>query len=146
MEPELELGDDPEVAAAATQRPIQVGLLVGARAQPPAVGGHHLCREQVVAGEAAAAHQVTQPATEGEARDPGRRDEAAGRCQTDVLGGRVELAPHHAAARSNPLGVAIDVDRLHRGEIDDHAAIARRVAGDVVPAGPDRERGLRRRR
>ena len=48
VQAELELGDDPEVAAAAAQRPEQVGVLVVARPGDPAVGGDDLRGDEVV--------------------------------------------------------------------------------------------------
>ena len=47
---ELEGGDDPEVAAAAAERPEQVRVLVVLAVTDLAVGGDHLGREQVVDG------------------------------------------------------------------------------------------------
>jgi hypothetical protein len=48
---ELERGDDAEVAAGAAQRPDQVGILAGVRADDPAVGQHQFGRCDVVDGE-----------------------------------------------------------------------------------------------
>ena len=73
VEPEMELGDDAEVAAAAPQTPEEVGVLVGRRGDDPAVGGDDLGLEQVVAHEAELALEPAAAAAEREARDPGRR-------------------------------------------------------------------------
>ena len=48
---ELELGDDAEVAAAAAQRPVQVGVLGRRRGHDAAVGGDDLRRHEVVAAQ-----------------------------------------------------------------------------------------------
>ena len=48
VELDLERGDDPEVAAAAAQRPEQVGLVVGVDAAELAVGGDELDRGDAV--------------------------------------------------------------------------------------------------
>ena len=48
MQAELQPCHDPEVAAAAADRPEQVGFVVGVDLPDPAVGGDHLGREQVV--------------------------------------------------------------------------------------------------
>jgi len=50
MQAELEGRDDAEVAASATERPEEVLVLVVARHQRSAVGGHDFGRDQVVAG------------------------------------------------------------------------------------------------
>ena len=51
VEPEHERRRHAEVAAAAVQRPEQVGVLVLAGGDLPAVGGDEIDRDQVVAGE-----------------------------------------------------------------------------------------------
>ena len=48
VQAQLERRDDAEVAAAAAQRPVQVGVLVGARAHAAAVGQHDLGGDEVV--------------------------------------------------------------------------------------------------
>ena len=68
---ELERGDDPEVAAAAAQRPEQVGVLVGADPAHRAVSGDDLERDHVVAGQAVLAHQPADAPAERESGDAG---------------------------------------------------------------------------
>ena len=51
VEREPERGDDAEVAAAASQRPEQIGVFVGGRPDDAALGGDHLGGKQVVDGE-----------------------------------------------------------------------------------------------
>jgi hypothetical protein len=58
VQAQLEGGDDAEVAAAAAQRPEQVGVLVGRGADSAAVGQHHLGGDEVVDGHAVAAALV----------------------------------------------------------------------------------------
>ena len=50
MQPVAQARDDPEVAAAATQRPEQLRLVLGVDAAQPAVGGDDLRREEAVDG------------------------------------------------------------------------------------------------
>src|SRR3546814_7241005 len=57
VQAELERGDHAEVAAAAPQRPKQVGVLVLGLPQQLAVGGHDVDGEEVVDREAVLAHQ-----------------------------------------------------------------------------------------
>jgi hypothetical protein len=52
VQPELEPGRHPEVAAAAADRPEQVRMPLVIDAQQPAVGGHDLGGQQVVDGQA----------------------------------------------------------------------------------------------
>jgi hypothetical protein len=71
VEPELELGDDAEVPAAAPQRPEEVVVLRLAGTKRAAVRGHDLGRHEVVAGETDAAGEIADPATERQATHPG---------------------------------------------------------------------------
>src|SRR3546814_4138277 len=63
VQAELERGDHAEVAAAAPQRPKQVGVLVLGRPQQLAVGGHDVDGEEVVDREAVLAHQPDRKST-----------------------------------------------------------------------------------
>ena len=67
----LEGGDDPEVAAAASDAPEQVLVLLRAGPQQLSVGGRDVGGYQVVAGESIAAVEPAQPAAEREPCDPG---------------------------------------------------------------------------
>ena len=85
-EPEPEAGHDAEVAAAAADRPEEVGLVVGVDARAPAVGGHDLGGEQVVDRQAVLAHEIADAAAERDAADADR----AGVAEADgeaMLGG-----------------------------------------------------------
>ena len=111
MQAEGERGDDAEVAAAAADRPEQVGVLVGARADALAAGQHELGLEQVVDRQAALAGQVAEAAAEGQAADAGRRDDPARRGEAVLVGGGVDLAPGAAAADADGPGLRVDLDR-----------------------------------
>ena len=65
---ELEAGDHAEVAAAAADRPEQVGVLVGAGAHRLAVGGHDVGGEQVVDGHAELAARSSRSRRRASAR------------------------------------------------------------------------------
>ena len=85
VEPEGQRGDDAEAAAAAAQRPEQVGVLVGRRVHELAVGGDHLGGDHAVGGEAVGARQPGGAAAQRVAGDAdgaaaaGQRAEAVGR-------------------------------------------------------------------
>ena len=134
VEAEHERGDDAEVAAAATDRPEQIRLLVGARTDLLAAGEHHLRLEQVVDREAVVPGQVADAAAEGEASDSGRRDDPARRRQAVLVGRVVDLAPGATAADPNRAGLGIDIDRLEQREVDDDAVVTRPQSGAVVAA------------
>src|SRR5262249_10512737 len=65
VEAELERGDHAEVAAAASQRPEQIGVRILGRPQQLAGGRHDVDGEEVVYREAVLAHQPADATAEG---------------------------------------------------------------------------------
>ena len=125
-------GDDPEVPAPAAQTPEELRVLVLAGVDEPAVGGHEVGRDEVVAGQAVLAHQPADPAAEREPGDAGRRDEATGHRQPEGLRLVVELSPGRAALGDDALGVRVDPDALHRRQVDDDPAVGGGEPGQAV--------------
>jgi hypothetical protein len=142
VQPEREGGHDAEVAAAAAQRPEQVGVLIGVRADLPAVGQHDLRLEQVVDREAEASREVAEPAAEREAADACAADDAARRGQPVLAGRVVDLAPEAAAADARRPRDGIDLDVLQPRQVDHDAAVAGPQPGAVVAAAPHRDEEL----
>ena len=138
VEPVLERGDDAEVAAAAAQRPEQVGVLVGRRAHDLALGGDHVHRDHVVAGPAVAARQVAEAAADGEAGDAGGGDEAEHGRQPVHLRLAVQIAQRAAGLRAADALRRIDPDAAQQRQVDHQPAVAHREAGDVVAAAAHR--------
>ncbi len=108
VEPVAEAGRDPEVAAAAAERPEEVGVLRFGRRQQPAVGGDDVDRQQVVDRHPVLAHQPAHPAAERQPGDADGRHVAARRRQpvdrgcercTRPRSGR--LPPRRRAARGS---------------------------------------------
>src|SRR5690606_19485251 len=129
--------DDAEVAAAAAQRPQQVGVLVGVGADDAPVGGDQLGREQVVAGEAVLALQPAGAAAHREAGDAGGRHAAAGGGEAVRGRGAVGGRPGGAAADAHAPGLRVDRDLVHRTDVEDEAVLHQGAAGDRVAAGAD---------
>ena len=99
VQPQHELGHDPEVAPAAADRPEQVRVLLlptPSRPRPPPVTT--VADEQAVAREPELALEPPAPAAQGEPADAGGGHPAAGHGQSVLLGGRVHRAPAGAAA------------------------------------------------
>ena len=69
VQPEVERGDDTEVAASAAEAPEQLRVLGSRRGDRAAVGGDDLGREQVVAGEAELALEPAAATAEREPAD-----------------------------------------------------------------------------
>ena len=80
------------------------------------------------------AHEPAQSATEREARDACVGDSAAGRGEAMDLRRGVKLPPKHAALGPPGAIGRINADRLHRRQIDDHAAIVGPVSRCAVSA------------
>ena len=137
VEVELHGGDHAETAAAAAERPEQVGVLVAAGGADHAVGGDDLDRAQVVAAETVGAHHHAQPAAQGEAGDTGDRHLAAGGGQPVDLGGAVDLAPGGAGLDVRGAGGGVDVHGPHGRQVDDQPVVAHGAAGDLVAAAAD---------
>ena len=142
MGAELELRDDAEVAAAAAQRPEQVGMIVGGGVDPGAVGKDDVGPDEVVDRQPHAARQVPEPAAEREPADAGRGDDPRGHDDA-VLGGRaVDLAPRGAAADTHGVRTRVDDDVVHVGQVDDDSVVDDAQPGTVVAAATHRERGV----
>ena len=116
MQPEEERGDDAEVAAAAAQRPEEIGVLRLAGGDEAAVGQHHVGLEQVVDGQAELAGEVAEPAAEGDAADAGGGDDAAGGGQPEGVGGVVQIAQRARRPRRGRCGLPGRRGRRSSGE------------------------------
>ena len=143
VQPEGELGDDAEVAAAAAERPEQVRVLLLARGDDGAVGRDDLGGQQVVAGQAVAAAEVADAAAEGQSADAGRGDDPPGGGQPVHGRGVVELRPRWPRRRRVRCGLRIDDDVAIRLEVGDDRVVRGAEAGHAVPAAADGQRGCR---
>jgi hypothetical protein len=80
---------------------------------------------------------MPQAAAQSETGDARGRDQPSRRGQAVPLGGLVEDTPGDSASRPGPASPDVDLDGLHRRQVDDEAVVAGRVAGDVVGAAAD---------
>jgi hypothetical protein len=135
VECELQRGDDPEVATAAFARPQQVRVLLLVGAELPPVRRDQLDGHQVVAGQPVLAFQPAGSATERQAADARDRYPTPGRRQAVHLRRPVELAPGAAGAHPGSPCHRVDVDRLHRPDVDHEPVVVGRLPGHRVTAG-----------
>ena len=140
VQPERERGHDPEVAAASTEPPEQVGVLVRVGDHDAAVGGHDLGLDQVVSCQAAAPLDPAAAAAQRQSGDAGGREPTAGHGETVLLRRLIELAPCDASLCPDDPRLRIDLDRLHRREVDDESVVAGAVADRRVPTTADGDR------
>ena len=139
VQAEREPGDDAEVAAAAAERPEQVGVLVAVGGADLAVRGDDLDLLEVVDRPAEAARQVAEAAAEGQAGDADLGDEAEHGRQPVLLRRPVDVLEQAPRPDVRELGVGIDRDVAHAGHVERQAALGDRGSGDVVAAALDAE-------
>jgi hypothetical protein len=138
----LERADGAEVAAAPAQRPEEVRVLVRVGPHQLAVGRHELGTEQVVGREPVRALEPAAAAAERQPGDAGRRDAPARGRQAEGLRGAVELAPAQARSGAHGAPGGVDLDPLHRRDVDHDAAVADREPDHAVTAAAHRQRQL----
>jgi hypothetical protein len=140
MEADAQRGHDAEVAAAAAQRPEQVGLRVGTGCHAPPVRQHDFGAEQVVRSEAAGAAERAVAAAQGQA---GHADGAAvAHCRDQVVGaggGGHVLGPG-AARDGGHKRLRVHRHTTHTGEVGDEPTAAQGPPRPVMPAAPHRQR------
>ena len=139
VELELEPGRDAVVAAAAADRPEQVGMRLGVHAKELAVGGYHVRGEQAVDREPVLADEISDASAEREPADPDRTG-VAERCREPVLGGGGRVSTGgQAAAGPRRAALVVDLQPVEVAEVEHDPTLGRAVAGDAVAAAPDRE-------
>jgi hypothetical protein len=114
-----------------------VSLLVDA--QELSVRRHDIRGEQVVDREAVPPDEVPDAAPERDPADPDgpgvpetRGELVLGRCHRILAGGETRLGPSSPALH-------VDIERLHRREIQDDASVRAAVSGAAVAAASDRQ-------
>src|SRR3989442_263318 len=134
VQPELERGRDPEVRPSASQTPEELRVVLVAYVAQNAIRGHKIDREQVVDREPVLPLEAAHAAAEREPGDARVSDDADRAREPVLLRGAVQLLEEGAAFDSRGPPRRIDFHCAHPGEIDDHAAVARREPGDAVAA------------
>ena len=134
MQPELERGDDAEVAPAAADRPEQVGVPVVRRTQHPAVGGDHFGGGQVVDGQAELARQPPHAAAQRQPPDAGMADQPGRDGQPMGLGSGVQVSQQRPAADPCAPGSRVDRHCVELAQVDHDAVVADGRARAVVSA------------
>ncbi len=135
----LERRDDPKVAAAASNAPEQILVLLGAGPQQLSVGGRHVGGDQVVASQSMTSVEPAQPAAEREPCDPRRRHDSQRRRQLERLGGAVELSQREPGLGPGYPSLWINPQGLHAGQVQHHGAVADGVPCNTVTAAAHRD-------
>jgi len=102
-----------------------------------AVRAHDARRQETVDRESVLPSDPSFAAAERQPRHARLRYHAARHDEAEGLGLAIEIAPKRAALRSRDARPRIDIDATHPRQIDDHPAIAARVAGHRVASTAD---------
>jgi hypothetical protein len=137
MQPELELRHDAEVGAAPLDPPEEVRVLVVGRSYDVAARRDDLCGEEVVARQTVQPGQPPVPTAEGEAADACVVHHPTGRREPVGVGGAVQIPEESAPADTRSSALRVDLDPVHRLQVDHDAAVRRREARDAVSAPAD---------
>src|SRR5947199_9579215 len=113
MKLKLEVRDHAEIAAAAAQRPQEVGIHLLGGGNECAIRQNNIRLDQVVDGQAVLARQVAMPAAQGEAGNSGGGDDACGWRKPEGMGGVVEVTLRTAGADARCPTLRIDPNALH---------------------------------
>jgi hypothetical protein len=108
---------DAEVAAAAANRPEQIGVHVGIRLQEPAVRGHDVGAHEAVDREPVLAYEETDAAAERQSSDPHRAGVAEADAEAVFRSRSRELTRGQTRLRPGKTLVRVDLQRLQPREI-----------------------------
>ncbi len=114
-------------------------MRLGVRGHEASIGGDDLDRFEGVDREAVSADQPADATAEGQPGDADRAGVAERRRQPVGRGGDGVFARGEPRLRPCQAAVRIDVEALHRPEVEDDAAVVGAVAGEAVAATPDRQ-------
>src|SRR5207302_4589918 len=131
---ELERGEHTEVATSAADGPEEVLVLPLAGGQEASVGRDHVGGDEVVTGEPAAPREVADAPAQGQARDTGGRDDAAGGGEAEGVGGGVQVAPDRTALRPGAFRGGVDTYAPHPHQVDHDGVVPGAEARDAVAA------------
>ena len=139
MESELEAGDHAEVAAAAPERPEEVGVLGRTGAHHLTGRGHDLGGLEIVHGHAVLAAEPAEAPAERQSGDAGGGVDTDRRGEPVGLGGGVEVRERGTALDGGAAPGGVHARGRHLREVDHEPVVAQGVAGDVVAATADGE-------
>jgi hypothetical protein len=99
-----------------------------------AFGRHELDRVHVVGRQPVLRHQPAETAAECEPGDAGGRDRTTGHGEPVGVGLAIQLAPEHAPLRPYGTRARVDIDPLHRAQIDHQRPVDHGTSRNVVTA------------
>lgn len=142
MQAKSKSGHHAEAAGAATQRPEEIGVLLGVCDNASSIGQHDIGFEQVVDRQTCASHQPTDAPAQGVTANTRGRDEAAGGRESVRLGRLIDIAPQSAAFDPRNARLRIDLDAIQGGEVQHQGVVAHGKSGDIVAPAAHRYREM----
>ena len=136
---EKEAGDDAEIAAAAFQRPQEVGIVGLARGDERAVREHDVGFDQVVDRQAELPGQISGPSAEGKSGDARRRHDAERNGEAESMRRVVDVARRAAGFDADCAAARVDANAFHRRKIDRQPVVDAAESRTVVAAAADRD-------
>jgi hypothetical protein len=124
----------PTTRSATAQGPEELRVLIVICANNLSGGSDDLRSHDAVARQAVLRRQVADPSAERKPGHTGGAHHASGSDKAECLCRRVEVEPRRASARARLPRARVDLDRPHRRQVDDDAAVADAVSRRVVPA------------
>lgn len=109
----------------------------GTRGDEAPIGQDHISLDEVVDGEPVLVRQVSDATAQGKPGNASRRDDAERHGQAECVRRVIDVAGGAAALDANDAPFRIDVNTLHRGQVDDEPVIAAAQPGAVVAAAAD---------
>ena len=134
---EKETGDDAKISTAAAQSPEEIGVVRLVRGNKCAVRQNHIGLDQIVDGKPVLAAEIAVAATESQAGDACRRDDAERDGKTEGVGGVVNIACRAASPHPHGPVCRIDAHALHHRQVDDQPVVDAAESGSVVAAAAD---------
>ena len=134
VEGDLDRDDDAEAAAAAAQRPEEIGVLHGVGTDERAVGGDELDGEHALGREAVLAREPADAAAERVADDADVRRGAVQGGQAGGVGGAGDVLPPGARLDAGAACVDVDLDAAQVAHVDQERPGERARRGTVTGA------------
>ncbi|WP_245467045.1 MULTISPECIES: hypothetical protein [unclassified Mesorhizobium] len=134
MQAELEGSGNAKIATAATERPEEIGICVGARFHYGTVCEHQIDGDQIVQRHPVFRHKPSKAAAEGKSSNTSTSNHASSGRKTMQLGLSIQLPPSHPTLDYGRPGGSIHVNSFHQGEVDHKAIVDHCTPSDVVAA------------
>ena len=134
MQLKIKIRDNSEVAAATTKTPVQFGIFVRVGSKHSTIGRYDIETQYVVKCQTEASRNPAEAAAQCQATDTRVRNGTGGGNEPEFHRVVIHVGEQAATGHIGNTSFGIDPYATQRTQIDHHAAIAGRFAGETVPA------------